>query len=478
MNGLTAGQGDYIIGQKKTHPKHSVFALQYASYPKGGLLLLYTKSPVYSRLLDQINKLPVIDCHEHMAGPEARPKHKEPITALFCNYVQSDLESAAYGIPARELGKVFDPEIATDEKWPTLRKLWPAIEHTAYARVVKLVLKDVYGENELSREALDRVAEKLAALDEAAYLRTIDEAGIQAMIVDVIGWLPHGLGSFLDGRKTFPSKWKLMISLPAFHPTRIDRQSLQWVGDLIDHQITSLEEYLEAVFKVFQLLVDKGVVGIKDQSAYERIISYDLVPTSEAEKQFNHVLSDPRCSLGWPESKPLNDFLFHQYMRFARELKLPVQLHTGHMAGIYNRVDKTNAGYLTSVLELHREVRFDLFHGNWPYMGDLLFLGKNYPNVALDMCWLHIIDPAYAIELLERAVTTMPHTKIHGFGGDFGDSPELAAAHLQIARQNIAAALANLVEASWLEEAKALDIAKGWLFNNPNRFFRLGFPEI
>jgi hypothetical protein len=148
------------------------------------------------------------------------------------------------------------------------------------------------------------------------------------------------------------------------------------------------------------------------------------------------------------------------------------------MAGIRNRVDKTNAAYLTSVLELHRNVRFDLFHGNWPYLGDLLFLGKNYPNVSIDCCWLHIIDPFYAIELLERAVLTLPHTKIHGFGGDYGDIPEFIAGHLQICRQNIAAALTNLVEGCWLEEEQALSLAKDWLFNNPNFFFKLGFDEI
>ena len=125
-----------------------------------------------------------------------------------------------------------------------------------------------------------------------------------------------------------------------------------------------------------------------------------------------------------------------------------------------------------------RGVHFDLFHGNWPYLGDLLYLGKNYPNVALDLCWLHIIDPAYSIELLERAVQTLPHGKIHGFGGDYGDHPEYVAAHLKMAKMNIAAALANLVEGGWLDEAQALSLAKDWLFNNPNQFFKLGFEEI
>jgi hypothetical protein len=441
-------------------------------------MTLYRNVPLYQRLLDQILSLPVVDCHEHLTGPEARPKYKEPIAALTYGYVQHDLESAAFDIPWKELGKLADESVSTDEKWPMFEKLWRRIEHTAYARVTKRVMQDTYGEREITRLSLDRVAEKLAAMDEASYFRIIDEANIQVMIVDVLGWLPDGLGSFLDGKKTFPAKWRPMISLPDFHPIRFSWEGIQKVGVLVDQQITSLDEYLEAVFLVFQRCIERGAIGIKDQSAYERVLDFELVPYAEAEKLFNRLLADPRSVLGYPESKPLNDFLFHQFMRFARDLDLLVQLHTGHMAGIYNRVDKTNAAYLTTVLELHREVRFDLFHGNWPYLGDLLFLGKNYPNVSLDLCWLHIIDPGYAIELLQRAVYTIPHNKIHAFGGDYGDTPEYIAAHLQIARQNIAASLASLVEGAWLDEEQALDLAKDWLFNNPNRFLNLGFAEI
>jgi len=438
--------------------------------------VLYPLSPVLNRLREQIVAMPVIDCHEHLIGPEERPPYKEPIAALIQGYIFSDLQSAGFGIPDRDIERLQDQEVPTDEKWPLFEKLWRATEHTAYARVTKLVLQNVYGESELTREALDRVAERLADQDEAAYFHAIDQAGIQAMLVDVLGWSP--LDRFLSGAKTFPAKWRPMISLPGLHPTTMKRETAEYYGSLADRHVTSLDEYLEAVFVVLQRCVERGAVGIKDQLAYERVISYDLVSRAEAERQFNHVLSDPRNSLGWPEGKPLNDYLFHQYMRFARDLGLPVQLHTGHMAGIRNRVDKTNAVHLASVLELHRDVRFDLFHGNWPYLGDLLFLGKNYPNVALDCCWLHIIDPDYASELLERAVLVLPHTKVHGFGGDYGDVPEFVAAHLQIARENIAGTLARLVERGWLEEGEALSLAADWLFNNPNRFFRLGFEQV
>ena len=434
------------------------------------------QSQIYELMLKLVKPIPVIDCHEHLTGPEMRPPYKEPIAALIHGYVLSDLQSASFGIPARHFERLQDPEVPTDQKWPVFEQLWQAIEFTGYARVTKLVLKKVYGQSQMSRAALDHVAELLADQDEEAYFRTIDEAGIELMLVDVLGWLPFE--KFIKGEKIFPPKMRPLISLPGMHPNTMNFEIIQYYGRMVDMHITSLDEYLEAVYKIFERCIALGAVGIKDQSAYDRILSFDLVSRAEAEKQFNLFLTDPRNSLGWPDGKPLNDFLFHQFMRFARQLNLPVQLHTGHMAGQYNRVDKANAVHLASVLELHREVRFDLFHGNWPYMGDYLYLGKNYPNTALDLCWLHIIDPTYAVELLTRAVQTLPHTKIHGFGGDYFDVPEYVAGHLEIARQNIALALTRLVEQHWINEEDAYRLAVDWFFNNPNRFFKLGLESI
>ena len=138
-------------------------------------------------------------------------------------------------------------------------------------------------------------------------------------------------------------------------------------------------------------------MGFKDQSAYNRSLEYGNPNRAKAEEVFNWFMSDPRRVANYPDqSKPLDDFLFHQFLRMARDMDLPVQIHTGHMAGIRNDIAKTNAVGLTSVLELHRDVRFDLFHANWPYSGEILFLAKNYPTVAIDFCWANIIDPVYS----------------------------------------------------------------------------------
>ena len=71
---------------------------------------------------------------------------------------------------------------------------------------------------------------------------------------------------------------------------------------------------------------------------------------------------------------------------------------------------------------------------------------------------------------------TVPHAKIFGFGGDYFAAPEFSVAHLSIAREVIASALADLVECGWLEEEEATRIAADWLYNNPNSFFKLGLP--
>lgn len=425
---------------------------------------------LFSDLYREIEKLPVIDCHEHIVGPREEVGKKEPIASLIQGYVQSDLISA--GISQKELDILNDDNIDTEKKWDIFEKFWNKIQFTAYARVTRTIMEDIYGEKDISLESLMRIKDKLIRPTRETYDSLLDRANIKLMLSDVLGDL-DSLKRFIEGKFFDYNRIKFLFSLPQFHNNVRSFDFVQRVGSLLDRHITSLEDYLESVFELIKRAKEKGVVGIKDQSAYTRTLDYDLVPRYEAEKLFNRILSDPRNSLGWPESKPLNDYLFHQFMSFAKELDLPVQIHTGHMAGIRNRIEKTNAVLLTNILELYQDVKFDLFHGNWPYIGEILFLGKNYPNVYIDLCWVNIIDPIYSEELYSRAVLTVPHIKINGFGGDYFDVPEYIVCHLKIARENMTRALVRLIKMNWIDEDSAVKIARNWLFENPRRLFNL-----
>jgi len=278
----------------------------------------------------------------------------------------------------------------------------------------------------------------------------------------------------LDGSARLTPRSRLVIGIPAYHAVRCYADVQNIVAPL-GTTVTSLDEYLDACRRLFEGFKRFGAVAFKDQSAYTRAIDHGNPSRSDAEGQFNWFMEDPRRSAAYPDGiRALDDYLFHAFMRMAADMDLPVQIHTGHMAGIRNDIRKANAIGLTKVLELHRNVRFDLFHANWPYSGELLYLAKNFPNVTIDFCWANIVDPIYCQDLFKRALSSVPHGKIHGYGSDFSGNADRAWAHAQIARENIAIALSDMVETEYLDLDEAKEVAHCWLFANANEFFRLG----
>lgn len=443
---------------------------------------MYPKTQIYEHLREAIAKLPVIDTHDHTFGPQSAPEYKEPIASLIQGYFGSDLISAG---AETEIEMLNDVNIPTEKKWPIFQKFWKRTEHTAYAKVTKIIMQQQYSENEMSISALKRISEKLLKLrDEKVYYGILKKAGIKCRLVNICYLhgdsfsLHPGLKEYIEGKYKIPDCDRMLIPLLTFHQVARSHAGVQAIAALVDKYVTNLDQFLEVCYGIFQKMKEQGAIGMKDQSAYDRVINFENVPRSEAEKLFNIILENPRSSLGWPQAKPLDDYLFHRFLDMAEKLDLPVQMHTGHMAGIRNDIVKTNAINLTSTIELHQKVQFDLFHGNWPYMGELLYLAKNFPNVHIDLCWVNIVDPYYTRHLLCDAITTVPHSKIHVFGADYGDVPEYAAAHLEIARDVTASALAEMVERQWIGEGEAKEIAADWFFNNPNEFFNLGFKSI
>lgn len=420
----------------------------------------------YDELRAYCDSLPIVDCHDHSV--ECGPAYDDPIQVVIAGYFHSDIHSASSDA---DIGILEDKSRSVEERWPVLERAWRRTAHTGYAQVTRLVLKRFYDEDALTLDALKRMQDRLLDLtDPAAFEAILEEANIAARVLDV--W--PDVKKVVDGTLELTPRGYLAISLPQYHAVRSYNEVQQRVAPL-DRRVTSLDEYLEACRELFEAHKAYGAVTFKDQSAYTRTLAYGNPTRAEAEAVFNWFMADPRRAAAYPDGvRALDDYLFHAFMRMARDLELPVQIHTGHMAGIRNEISKTNAVGLTSLIELHRDVRFDLFHANWPYGGELLFLGKNYPNVALDFCWANIIDPVYCQSLFKQALSSVPHGKIHGYGSDFGGSVDRAWAHATIARDNIAIALSDMVEMDYLGLDEAKEVAHAWLFGNANDFFGLG----
>ncbi len=442
-----------------------------------------TSSQLHERLTLDLAEIAVIDTHEHAHIGFSGPDYTilDPIVFLLRHYLDLDILSSD-SLPAKEYKLLFNETESIESRWPSFKKAWDVVACTAYARVATYVLEDICGVTTPSIDVLYQLRDYLGQRNTSKSISNLKDCGIQKTIADVF-FPPNSqrplryfenkpLADFLESQKGRDEFFKPAFNLQYFHELR-HYEFIHFVEELSDCSIHSLHEYENAVFILLQKSIKNGVICIKDQSAYRRTLAYDVTPYYEAELLFTKILSDPRNQLAWPEAKPLDDYLFHSFMKFAEQLKLPVQIHTGHVANIRNRVEKANAEKLSTVLELHKRVRFDLFHGNWPYMGDLLFLCKNYPNVHINLCWTHMIDPDYTVELIKRAIKVLPSNKLHAFGGDFWDAPEFTCAHLRLAKENFTHALSEVISSNWLSYEDALQYAKHSFYDNPNQFYDL-----
>lgn len=441
------------------------------------------KARSFEEIRARIDDIPVIETHEHWTGIcPSNPKLDVLCWLADSSYYQSDLGSASgdFGdrIPRPAfamtplLEYLFDTGHSFDARYEAWRKYHDRTCHTAYARSVFAGLRACWGLKSVEKRALLAMQERMRAERNQDYSdRMLAKHGIQAMIVNALTPFPDIMAGKTPYRKGFA---RFVLDLPQYHeifgePAIRKPHLEQWLG----RKIITLDDYLEAFEMYLRKAIEFGIVGMKDQTAYRRALDFGNPSRAEAEAVFNRVILQPRDVFGTGEVKVLDDFLFNQLLRLAARYRLPVQVHTGHMAGIRNDVQKSNPGLLTAMIELHSDVEFDLFHGGWPYLGEFLFLGKNYPNVNLDMCWANTIDPDYSVEFFRRGLMTVPHSKINGFGGDT-HLFETQIGSLLLARDNMAIALAGLVEDEWLGVDEAESIARAWLFENPNRIFRLG----
>jgi len=424
------------------------------------------RSKHYDALREYCEAVPLVDTHNH--APGCGPKHTDPIMAYATGYFHSDLCSASSDAA---MAIVENTELPLAERWAALGPAWRRTRHTGYAEMTRRCLKRFYGEDDLTLQSLQRMAGKLLDLsDPADHEAVLAEANIAVQLQD--SW--PDVAKVLDGSLVTPPRSRLAIGLPAYHRLCSYDEVAALMAPL-GRRVTCLDEYLAGCREIFEGFKAFGAVTFKDQSAYRRAIDYGNPTRAEAEAVFNAFMADPRRIAAYPEGiRPLDDFLFHEFMRMARNMDLPVQIHTGHMAGIRNDIVKTNAAGLTSLIELHRDVQFDLFHANWPYSGEILYLCKNYPNVAIDFCWANIIDPVYCQRMLKQALSSVPHGKIHAYGSDVGPDADRCWAHAQIARDNIAIALSDMVDLEYLDLDEARQVAHDWLFANANAFFKLG----
>jgi len=411
------------------------------------------------RISDYVNNMTVVDTHEHLMSQSAlKQRTTLDFMVLLQHYSACDLQSA--GSPS--LSTLRDDSILSiKEKWEILKPFWESSKNTAYNRASLLAADKLFGIDDINESTVELLSKKIGKAYQTDWINHVikDICMIDYLIQDS------------EDRSFGTDGFRYVKRLDHFiHVHSKDR--IISIGQDQNMSIETLDDFTEALESAFNEAKAEGIVGIKTALAYDRTLNFEDSSRESAEEVFEKLMNSPDGTwFSFREVKPFQDYMMHRLLDLARDNKLPVQIHTGlHLNE--NIIENSNPTHLVNLFFEYPDVNFILFHGSYPYGGELSTLAKNFHNVYIDMCWLYVISPSYSERYLHEWLETVPASKIMGFGGDYLNV-ENAYAHLLMGKQVIIKVLTDKVRDGYLSESEAKQIAQMILHDNAVRLLRL-----
>ena len=408
-----------------------------------------------------IDSLRIVDTHEHLFDPE-QLKNSNFLDFMLIVHQQGyeDLKSA--GMPDSLFNLLFNRPLTPKDKWDKIEPYWRKSFNTTFNRIILLAVKNLYKIADLNEFTVGPLSEKIKKTYNTDWLNRIlkDSCRIDYLIQED-DYIP-GKYDFFRYTKKF-SPWLTVRS-----KFRIDSLAVMQV-----EPIYTLEDFVKSMKVALEGAIKKGIVAIKINTAYKRPLNFERVETETARKVFRSLVNgneDHVISLR--DAKPLQDYMFYQLMDLAAKYKIPVAFHTGLQAGSGNIIGNSNPTLLANVFKEYPDINFTLYHGSYPFGGELSALAKNFKNVFIDMNWTFAISPAYSERYLNEWLETVPAGKIMAFGGD-SRCVEVTYGELIIAKKIIANVLISKVRDGYLTESEAKKIAKMILHDNAVEFYNL-----
>lgn len=457
---------------RKSLSQISIFVLIIIIFTGLSISCANTKSTTFEQLKEYIDTIKVVNTHEHQRWYPQYDGHDINFYILLNHsYLQADLVSA--GAPRFDTESINEGDL--DALWETYGRSLDFSRNTSYYSHFLKGFNILYGYNDpyFTKEGIRSLSEKITAnykdRDEW-YAEAFEKAGFEIMFVDQY-WAPFNTD--LD-----PRYYALVFNINNL-VTASTQRTVKYREDaplsvnlykLADHEgysIKTLDDYLAFAEHIFKKFLDHNVVCLKNSMAYGRTLYYEDVPYEEAKALFSRNSS----ALSLEDKKALEDFMFHWICEKSIELDLPIQIHTGYLAGNGNNLENGRPTKLNNLFLKYRNARFSLFHGGYPWVGEFAALGKMFPNVYLDLVWLPQISREAAVRGLDEMLDCMPYNKFF-WGGDCHFIEE-STGSLEFGKDVVAEVLAKRVERGLLTEDVAKDIALKIFRDNAIQFFKL-----
>jgi hypothetical protein len=400
---------------------------------------------IYTRLLAQIEKIPMFDHHAHPGFPDdpdvdamASPPGSAPLRERDSNPELVAAAKALFNYPYDDLS----PEHA---KWLVSRKA-----------ELKKQQGIAYFSNLLDKLNIEQGVANRAMM--ADYLDP--KRFVWVFFADSFMWP-------FDNQKERARNADQSVYMPLQ-----EKMLHRWMEQEHLKQLpASFDEYLKFVTQVLEdNQKNKGAIAMKFEVAYFRSTKFGDPTREQAEAIYKRYISGSAPSE--QEYRTFQDYMFRCLLREGGRLQLPVHIHTAVGVGDYFSITEGNVMNLENILRDPRyaDTIFVLIHGGYPLEREAIWLAA-VKNVYMDSSLMEVVMyPAAFKDSLRQWLETFPD-KIT-FGTDsFPYNDALGAEEsywlgVQSARTSLAAALAEMVAAGEVTETKALEIAHGYLHDN------------
>jgi uncharacterized protein len=335
---------------------HANAQVQIRPFPKQGY---------EQRIKNFVNQIKVVDTHEHLLPPKTLIKdHTPDFPLLLFHYAGDDIRSA--GMQELVFKKLLADSLTVKEKWQALKPYWEGSSNTAYNCAALLATDKLFGIKNIDDTTVEILSEKIRKAyqnpDEWFYHVLKEKCNIEYVVVDVWG----NRGSFYD-----PKIFRYATRLDNFIDINL-KSDIDKITKWKSTGINTLDDLVSALGIAFQAATDEGLVCLKSGLAYSRILFYDNVKKEKAEEVFNKIMNSPdKTVFSFDEVKPLQDYMMHRLLDLAKANHLPVQFHTGLHAGNGNIIENSKPTHLVNLFQEYPDVKFILFHGGYPYGGEL-----------------------------------------------------------------------------------------------------------
>jgi hypothetical protein len=365
-----------------------------------------------------------------------------------------------------------------------ISELWPKIRVTGYGRAVSLGCRDLF-DLDYAPENFEAITEALQAAIEGksaggVYDYFVHEKAMNRWTIQDGSFRLDSTSAFKDDM--YPASYRFAFRMDDLFDM-VDAAPIEMLERFCDLSIHTLDQFVDALNAAIDRFKATGLMAaLKNGMAYRRDLVVGDPTHHEAELAFNRIRSRKTFWGGIQQNngavdaiggRALADYMFHRFIQRACDDDIPVQMHTGYLAGNWGSLNGTKASNLIPIFEKYRGVRFDVFHASWPWTSELGAIAKEFPNVWADMCWAWTMNPAETERALAEWLDGVPFNKIFAYGAETR-LPWCNAGYSIQAKLGVARVLEAKIASGFVNEATAEEIADHIVLENGEEFFGLG----